>query len=121
MPDREAFVEKLEARMHEWSARFEDLKARVRKVASTRRAEHAEQIAALQARRDEAKGKIRQLREAGGHAWEELREAAEKTWGRDVRRARRSRLPASCPLCVEGHGAEGRRAHVARRGELRRR
>ncbi len=80
MPDREAFVEKLEAQMREWSARLEDLKARVRKVTSARRAEYAKQIAALQSRRDEATEKIRELRGAGEHAWEELREAAEKAW-----------------------------------------
>ena len=78
MPDREAFIEKLEAQMREWSARLEDLMVRVRKVTSARRAEYAEQIAALQSRRDEAAEKIRELRGAGEHALEELREAAEK-------------------------------------------
>ena len=109
MPDREAFVEKLEAQMREWSARFEDLKARVRKVTSARRAEYAEQIAALQSRRDEATEKIRELRGAGEHALEELREAAEKGVAGDGGRARRSRFPASRPLCVEGRSDQGRR------------
>jgi CBS domain-containing protein len=80
MPDREAFIEKLEARMREWSARLDELKARARKVTSARRAEHAERIAALQARRDEVVKKIRELRGTGEHAFEELREAAEKGW-----------------------------------------
>ncbi len=80
MQDREAFIEKLEAQMREWSTRFEELKGRARKASSARRAEYAKQIATLQKRRDEATKKLRELREAGEHAWEELREAIEKAW-----------------------------------------
>lgn len=80
MPNRETFVEKLEAQMREWSTRFEDLKARVRKMKSARRAEYAKHIAALQARLDEGREKMRELRGTGEHAWEELREAVEKAW-----------------------------------------
>lgn len=80
MQDREAFIQKLEAQMREWSTRFEKLKGRARKASSARRAEYAKQIATLQKRREEAGEKLRELRGAGEHAWEELREAIEKAW-----------------------------------------
>jgi CBS domain-containing protein len=80
MADREAFVEKLEAQLREWTKHLEELKARARKATAARRAEYSKQIAALQAHGDEATKRLHELRGAGEHAWEELREAAEKAW-----------------------------------------
>lgn len=80
MQDREALIEKLEAQMREWSARFAELKRRVGKAGAARRVEYAKQIAALQVHGDQAAERLRKLRGAGEQAWEELREATEKAW-----------------------------------------
>lgn len=80
MQEREALIEKLEAQMREWSARFAELKRRVGRAGAARRAEYAKQIAALQAHGDQAAERLHKLRGAGEHAWEELREATEKAW-----------------------------------------
>lgn len=80
MPDRDAFVRKLEAQLKEWSAKLDELRRRAEKAAASRQGETAKQIEALQERRDAIARRLQELRTAGEHAWEELRAGAEKAW-----------------------------------------
>ena len=77
---REAYVQKLKAKIDEWNAEIDKLAAKAEQVDADSKIEYQKQIDGLQAKRDELERKISDIREAGEGAWEDMKAGVESAW-----------------------------------------
>ncbi len=77
---RKAYEEKLDAQLKEWNAEIDLLKAKAENAKADRKIEYATKIDTLQHKRDIAKTKLHELKNAGDEAWEDIKTGAEKAW-----------------------------------------
>lgn len=80
MDKKEEYIQKLDTQLREWSAKIDELKARADKAKGDIKIEYTRQTEALDAKREAARKKLGELKEAGGQAWDELTTGAEKAW-----------------------------------------
>ena len=80
MEDKDAYIKKLHARLDEWSAEIDKLRAKADKAEAQSRIEFQNQIENLQHRRQEAEKKASEVREAGEGAWEDLKSGVQGAW-----------------------------------------
>ena len=73
MTDKDVYVQKLHAKIDEWNAEMDKLKAKGDSVVAEKKAEYQKEVAALEAKRDNLKEKIEQLSGAGENAWKDLK------------------------------------------------
>ena len=83
---RQAYEDKWDAQMDEWSAEIAVLNARADKSKAESRIANFETVEALQGKHADAKTKLFELRAATEDGWEGLKIDAEKVWN-DVKAA----------------------------------
>ncbi|MHC5212109.1 MAG: sll1863 family stress response protein [Planctomycetota bacterium] len=76
--EREAYLEKLKARLDEWNARIAVLEARANQSKAEVKRRYAEQVAALKRQRDEVRVRVDKLRKTSGDAWRDVRRGIEE-------------------------------------------
>lgn len=77
---RDAYVQKLKAKMDEWNAEIDKLKARADQAEAEAKIEYHQQIEDLREKRKEVEDKIAEVQQAGEGAWEDLRQGLENSW-----------------------------------------
>ncbi|MFO7459256.1 MAG: hypothetical protein R6X07_01420 [Desulfatiglandales bacterium] len=77
---RDAYVQKLKAKMAEWNAEIDKLHAKADLAKAEAKIEYHEQIEDLRAKRKEVEDKIAELQQAGEGAWEDLKQGLENSW-----------------------------------------
>lgn len=77
---RDAYVEKLKAKLDEWNADIDVLQARADQAKTDAQLRYRRQIEGLRAKSKDAEAKISELRVAGGDAWEDLKAGANIAW-----------------------------------------
>jgi peptidoglycan hydrolase CwlO-like protein len=77
---RDAYVQKLKAKMDEWNAEIDKLQAKADQAEAEAKIEYQEQIDDLKAKRKEMELKIAELQQAGEGAWEDLKQGLENSW-----------------------------------------
>lgn len=80
LSSKQAFQKKLEDQLGEWDAKLEQLRAKAKEAKADISAEFEVQLEALAARRAVAQEKLRELRQHGESAWEDLTAGADKAW-----------------------------------------
>ena len=80
MTKREAYQQKLEARLDRIAAEIAGLKARADEAKADVRLRLYEEIEALRVRQDGLRQQFDALRTAGDGAWEDVRTGAERAW-----------------------------------------
>ena len=80
MPDKDAYVQKLHAKLDEWNAEIDKLKARADKAEAETRLEYQKEIEDLQKRGKEVEEKLAEVRQTGEGAWEDLKSGIQNTW-----------------------------------------
>ena len=80
MADKDAYVKKMHAKLDEWNAEIDKLKAKADQAEAESRIEYQNQIEDLQDKRTEAKKKLSQVKEAGEGAWEDLKSGVQDAW-----------------------------------------
>ncbi len=80
MNKKQAYEEKLQAQLDEWSAKIATLKAKASKSEAETKVKYYETIEDLQERQASVKSKLQDLREASDDAWEDLKEGVEHAW-----------------------------------------
>jgi chromosome segregation ATPase len=80
MGRKEAYIEKLEAQLREWSSKIDELKARADKAKTDVKLEYEEKIGELRARQETVRNKLQELKDSSGEAWEGIRDGLEKAW-----------------------------------------
>jgi len=80
MSNREAYEQKLRAKLDEWQAEIDKLRAKARGAEADARIEREKEADRLEAKREEMRHKLKEMREAGDEAWDDLRDGAERAW-----------------------------------------
>lgn len=80
MEDKDAYIQKLHARLDEWNAEIDKLRAKADKAKAESRIEYQNQIESLRQSRNEAEKKVAELHEAGEGAWEDLKSGVQLAW-----------------------------------------
>ena len=73
MATKEAYVQKLHAKIDEWNAEIDKLKAKSDSVKAKKKAEYQKELEALRSKREALKEKVDQLSGAGENAWQDLK------------------------------------------------
>jgi iron-sulfur cluster repair protein YtfE (RIC family) len=84
---KEAYQEKYEAQIREWSAKLQEYKAKADKASADAKIQMHQQIDHLQAKKEAAQQKLKEIKAASGDSWEALKAGSEraleemkKTW-----------------------------------------
>ncbi len=80
MSMKEAYEKKLQARLDEWSAEINVLKAKADNAEADAQIEYYKQIEELKSMQASADGKLAELKEASDEAWEDLKFGIESAW-----------------------------------------
>lgn len=80
MTSREAYVEKMKAKLDEWNASIARLEARAEGVGVDMKEEINNKIGIIKKYRDEASSRIRDIESASDDAWDDFRAGMEKSW-----------------------------------------
>ncbi len=80
MSKKEAYIQRLQAQLDEWGAEIQKLKAKAGKAEADARIEYHEILEDLKEKQEKAKGKIKELRQAGDEAWKDMRSGIENAW-----------------------------------------
>jgi uncharacterized coiled-coil DUF342 family protein len=80
MTDKGAYVKKLDAKLDEWNAEIDRLKAKADMAGAESRLEFQKEIEKLEKSRAEAEEKLADLRQAGEGAWKDLKSGVQGAW-----------------------------------------
>jgi uncharacterized coiled-coil DUF342 family protein len=77
---RDAYVQKLKARIDEWNADMDKLTARADQADAEAKIECNKKLKELRSKINDVEDKIAALQQAGEDSWEEIMVGLEKTW-----------------------------------------
>ena len=80
MADKDAYIQKLHAKLDEWNTEIDRLKAKVYQAEANSQDEYQKQIETLRDKRTEAEEKLKEVREAGEGAWQDLKSGVQGAW-----------------------------------------
>lgn len=80
MNKKQAYEERLQAQLEEFNAKINILKTKVSKADPSVQLSYYETIEKLSLRRELAKSKLNELKNAEDETWEELKDGMEKAW-----------------------------------------
>jgi alpha-beta hydrolase superfamily lysophospholipase len=78
MGQKEAYQEKIEAQIKEWSAKLQELKAKAEKATADKKIELNKAIDDMRARKEAAQVKLEEIKGASAETWEKLKVAMDK-------------------------------------------
>lgn len=82
MTSKDAYLKKAHAKLDEWNADLEKMKAKLSAADADARIKLNESVEELEAQRDEMKKKLVELERASEEAWEDIRDGMESAWNR---------------------------------------
>jgi uncharacterized coiled-coil DUF342 family protein len=77
---KNAYQDKMDARLREWQANIDALRARADQVSAEQRIKYYEEIESLRTKQQRVHEKLEVLRTAGTDAWEEVKTGVEVAW-----------------------------------------
>lgn len=80
MSKRQAYEEKFKAQLDELNAKIDILKAKAKQAEASLKGDYYETVEDLLKKRSEAQSKLKDLREAGDGAWEDMKQGVEESW-----------------------------------------
>ena len=80
MTSRHEYIEKLKDKLDEWDADIDEFEARARMAKADLKFELEDQITTLKVKRDLAKLKLAEVKDAGEEAWEDIKAGADEAW-----------------------------------------
>lgn len=80
MTKREAYVQKMHARIDEWSADIDRLEAKARAAEADMKIEYERQLERMREQRAQARVKLEELQGASEAAWDSVRAGFESAW-----------------------------------------
>ena len=82
---RDAYVEKLKAKLDEWNAEIDRLQAKSKNAEADARIEYEQKVGELRRLRDDARERLDHLKGAGSDAWDEMRSGFQEFWDHATR------------------------------------
>jgi len=86
MTSRHEYIDKFKVKLDEWDADIDELEDRAQKAKADLKLELDDQIRSLKLKRDIAKLKLSEIKDASEEAWEDVKAGAEEAWA-DVKDA----------------------------------
>jgi hypothetical protein len=80
MTSRHEYIDKLKDKLDEWDADIDKLEELATKAKAGLKFELEDQITSLKIKRDIAKLKLSEIRDASEEAWEDIKTGAEEAW-----------------------------------------
>ncbi len=80
MSQRDAYIEKLHAKIDEWNADIDKLMAKANQLEADSRMEYKRQAGILKRKREEIERKLNEIKVSGGGAWEDLKSGMDLAW-----------------------------------------
>ena len=80
MNDKELYQQKMQARLDEWKAEVNKLKAKLSGASADAQLDINQQIRVLERNIEEGKVKLSEIAAAGEDAWESIKEGVESAW-----------------------------------------
>ena len=80
MNSREAYVQKLKAKLDEWNATIDKLQEKADQAEAGAKIAYEKQLADLRAKREDVDEKLSEMEQAGESAWEDLKQGLENSW-----------------------------------------
>ncbi len=80
MNDKELYQQKMQARLDEWKAEVDKLKAKSSGASADAQLDINRQIRALERKIEEGKGKLSEIAAASEDAWESIKDGVESAW-----------------------------------------
>ena len=77
---RDAYVQKMKAKIDEWNADIDKLTAKADQAEADAKIRYHQRLEELHAKRQVMEDKIADLQSAGESAWEELKQGVESSW-----------------------------------------
>ena len=77
---KEAYEQKLQAKLDEWGAEIDKLKAKADNAEADAQLEYYKRIEELRTMQESATNKLAELKDAGDDAWEDLKAGIESAW-----------------------------------------
>jgi DNA repair exonuclease SbcCD ATPase subunit len=81
MSMKEAYEQKLQAQLDDWSAEIDKLKAKADSAEADAQLEYYKEIEELRSMQETASRKLAELKDAGDDAWEDLKAGMDSAWG----------------------------------------
>lgn len=76
--NKEAYESKMDAKLQEWQAEIDKLKAKSQSAGADAQIKYNDQIARLEQKKDEANAKLAAVKDASGDAWQELKDGVQQ-------------------------------------------
>lgn len=80
METKHAYEDKMDARLREWQAKIDVLKARVDKATAEQKIKYNKDIESLRNRQQQLYKKLDELRSAGSDGWEDLKTGVDQAY-----------------------------------------
>jgi phage tail tape-measure protein len=80
MNRKELYVQHLEGKMKEWEAEMDKLSARLDQAEAKNRLELKKRIESIDREKEKVKIRLKELRDSGKDAWEEMRAGVQAAW-----------------------------------------
>ena len=80
MTDRSAYIDKMKAKVDEWTADIEKMQAKAKGAEADLRIEYGKQLDDMRKMRDEALAKMKEAHNAGDAAWEDMQKGIQTAW-----------------------------------------
>lgn len=80
MSEKEAYQEKLQAKLDQWRAEIDKLEAKIDQAKADAKINYQKQIEELRAKYGAAKEKLAEVKQAGDGTWKNFKRGIENTW-----------------------------------------
>ena len=80
MKNKEAYIQKLHAKIDEWNADIDKLRAKADQAEADAKIEYQKQIEALIDKRDDVEKKVSEIGRSGEDAWQDLKAGIDRAW-----------------------------------------
>ncbi len=80
MSKKDAYVQKIHAKIDEWNADIDKLMAKADQVEADSKIEYERQIEFIKAKRDDMTKKLAELNKSGEAAWEDMKAGVDLAW-----------------------------------------
>jgi chromosome segregation ATPase len=77
---RDAYVEKMKAKLDEWNAEIDKLKARLDQADAESKVEYNRRLEDLRDKRRDVQNRIDEIQRAGENSWDDLKQGLENSW-----------------------------------------
>lgn len=78
--EKKRYIEKMIDQLRKWDVEIQKLEAKASNAGAGLKAKYDEQIKELREKKGQSEGKLHDLGNAGGEAWNEVKEGFEKSW-----------------------------------------